>query len=203
MMFVDGENFAINARKFAERESFELREGKHYMRDVFAWFPEVSARKNWEVAAAEAKLSLELQPQARRSFYYTSLVGDDVRLKQVRQALHALHFEPQVFKKIRPEAKSKGVDLTLATDMLCHAFNNSYDLAVLVAGDADYVPLVREVKRRGKLVLVAFFTDGGLGFSEDLELVADHGLNLSGMFAEKWKAHLTKPTEQPQQPAST
>ena len=35
-------------------------------------------------------------------------------------------------------------------------------VAVLVAGDGDYVPLITEVKRLGKVVYVVFFNDYGL-----------------------------------------
>jgi len=40
--------------------------------------------------------------------------------------------------------------------MLSNAIDNNYEVAVLVAGDADYVPLVEEVKRRGKMVILCF-----------------------------------------------
>jgi len=42
--------------------------------------------------------------------------------------------------------RSKRVDSTLATDMRTHAHRKNYDIAVLVAGDEDYVPLVEAVK---------------------------------------------------------
>jgi uncharacterized LabA/DUF88 family protein len=45
----------------------------------------------------------------------------------------------------------------MAKDMLSHAFLDNYDLAVLVCGDGDLVPLVQGVKRLGKWVIVAFF----------------------------------------------
>jgi uncharacterized LabA/DUF88 family protein len=54
-------------------------------------------------------------------------------------------FNPTVFKK--QKEKSKGVDITLAKDLLINSFFDNYQVAVLIAGDADYVPLVDEVKR--------------------------------------------------------
>ena len=44
----------------------------------------------------------------------------------------------------KPAAKAKGVDIALTTDMLSNAFLGNYDVAVLVAGDGDYVPLVEQ-----------------------------------------------------------
>jgi len=43
---------------------------------------------------------------------------------------------------------------------LSHAFNVNYEIAVLVAGDEDYVPLVQELKRSGKQVALWFFESG-------------------------------------------
>ena len=51
----------------------------------------------------------------------------------------------------------KGVDISLAKDLLSHAFLDNYDYAILYSGDGDYVPLVEEVKRIGKNVMVCFF----------------------------------------------
>lgn len=46
------------------------------------------------------------------------------------------------------------MDISLATDLLGHATADQFDLAVLVAGDADYIPLIEAVKRLGKRVWV-------------------------------------------------
>ena len=50
--------------------------------------------------------------------------------------------------------QQKAVDVLLAVDMLVGAHRLIYDLAVLVAGDADFVPVVEEVRREGRMVLV-------------------------------------------------
>lgn len=54
----------------------------------------------------------------------------------------------------RPQ-RQKGVDTLIAVDMLTNAFDRNYATALLVAGDADFVPVVDEVKRRGPRVIVA------------------------------------------------
>lgn len=56
--------------------------------------------------------------------------------------------------------KEKGVDTQLATDMITLA--DIYDVALVVSGDADYIPPVSAVKNRGKLVYsVSFLTEDG------------------------------------------
>jgi uncharacterized LabA/DUF88 family protein len=89
--------------------------------------------------------------------YYTRVVGDEQRIKLVEQSLWGNGFLAKVFKKQKPQTKSKGMDIGLATDFISNAFFNNYDVAVLIAGDADYIPMVNEVKRLGKLVYVIFF----------------------------------------------
>ncbi len=106
--------------------------------------------------------SVPLDGEAIRAYYYTSLTGDGEKMNSVKDKLWQLGFTPEVFKKPDKDKKAKGVDLTIARDLLNHAFHNHYNAAVLVAGDGDYVPLVAEIKRLGKLVYVAFFANEGL-----------------------------------------
>lgn len=53
----------------------------------------------------------------------------------------------------------KLTDVNIATDMLMMAINNEYDTAILVSGDADFVPVVKAIKglKKGKKVQVAAF----------------------------------------------
>ncbi len=46
----------------------------------------------------------------------------------------------------------KGVDVKIATDMVAMAYAGEYDVAVLVSGDGDLAPAVREVRRGGRVV---------------------------------------------------
>jgi uncharacterized LabA/DUF88 family protein len=96
-----------------------------------------------------------------------------------------LGFTPEVFKKSSKGQKTKGVDLTIARDLLSHAFHDHYNAAVLVAGDGDYVPLVSEIKRLGKLVYVAFFPQEGL--NEELRRASDGFYDLSQPFKHRWR----------------
>lgn len=51
----------------------------------------------------------------------------------------------------------KGVDVNIALDCLDIAHSNRFDVAALVAGDEDFVPLVRKLTAIGKRVLVIYF----------------------------------------------
>lgn len=72
--------------------------------------------------------------------------------------------------------RQKGVDTLVAVDMLVGAFTKIYGVAVLVAGDGDYVPVVREVRRRG--VMVALMADPA-SVSKDLVGAVDRYLKIS------------------------
>jgi uncharacterized LabA/DUF88 family protein len=76
---------------------------------------------------------------------------------------------------------SKAVDIFLAVDMLSNAHRKNYALAILIAGDGDYVPLVKAVKAEGSRVFVWFF-DESHGLSRDLRISADHYAEISLMF---------------------
>jgi uncharacterized LabA/DUF88 family protein len=73
----------------------------------------------------------------------------------------------------------KGIDIMLATDLLYFAWNNFYDVAVLVSGDADFAYALQAVKNMGKHVEVAYFETGG---SKDLLSVADNRYLLNRAF---------------------
>ena len=111
MLFVDGENLTMRAQKLAENTVLQLQEGTEYRKDIFVWFPGLKATP----ALTNTRDSpIKVQDTAIRAYYYTSLTGDDLKILSVKQALRALGFHPEVFKKVRREEKAKGVDITLA-----------------------------------------------------------------------------------------
>jgi len=59
---------------------------------------------------------------------------------------------------ISPE---KGVDAALVTDLLSLAWQRAYDVAVLVSGDADYIPAVEYVQSQGLKVVNAAWASKG------------------------------------------
>jgi uncharacterized LabA/DUF88 family protein len=80
----------------------------------------------------------------------------------------------------------KGVDIQLTTDLLSHSFKNNYDVAVLVAGDSDYVGALQAVKDNGKNIEVALF--GKERTSRPLREVADKVITIDGRFLRScWK----------------
>jgi uncharacterized LabA/DUF88 family protein len=80
----------------------------------------------------------------------------------------------------------KGIDIMLTTDLLTHSFKRNYDVAILVAGDTDYVGAIQAVKNNGQNVEVALF--GKESNSRTLREVADRVITIDGRLLKNcWK----------------
>jgi uncharacterized LabA/DUF88 family protein len=189
MMFVDGENLTIRAQRLAKDKGVQMQEGPYYMRDVLVWLPELEGTTR--MVYKEDGLE-ELQLLGVRAYYYTSTTGDEDKIRSVSEALWNMGFQPEVFKKLRRQDKTKGVDIALTTDLLGNAYRDNYDAAVLVAGDGDYVPLVEEVKRLGKVVHVVFFGERNRGLSPELRLASDRFWEFEHAFLDYWERYNSK-----------
>jgi uncharacterized LabA/DUF88 family protein len=162
MMFVDGENLSIRYKNRRDRGCD--KQDIEYEPDVFVWSLQVG-------------LTHTNRLHVVRRYYYTSAIGSPELLDSYAERLKTVGIEsPHIFPRTKGRA-SKRVDISLTTDMLTHAHRQNYDLAILVAGDEDYVPLVEAVKGEGRRVAVWFFPDDGL--SRALRMAADHFFDVS------------------------
>lgn len=115
-----------------------------------------------------------------RTYYYNVLQDPTLRpdgYREQQEFLDVLRRTPYLevrlgtIKLSQGTAIEKGIDIMLATDLLYFAWNNFYDVAVLVSGDADFAYALQAVKNMGKHVEVAYF-EGSI--SKDLLSVADN-----------------------------
>ena len=126
-----------------------------------------------------------------RMYYYNAVVGkveEPERFKDQEKFFKSVAAIPYtelrlgrlVYTNQWPNSPpfEKGVDVQLATDMITHAFKNNYDVAILVAGDNDFVGAIQAVKDNGKHVEVALF--GLERTSRQLRDVADRVIALDG-----------------------
>lgn len=114
-----------------------------------------------------------------RTYYYNVLQSSSGRTDGIREQqdfLNALRETPYLEVRLggtklsQGVAVEKGVDVMLATDLLHFAWNNLYDVAVLVSGDSDYAYALQAVKNMGKHVEVAYFENN---ISRDLLDISD------------------------------
>lgn len=145
MMFIDGSNLLHTSQDF--RQGFKIDYLK--LRDVL-----LDGRN------------------LVRPYFYCSRVPDDPTGLAFREKLQYLGFS--VFASpLRRRGigwVEKGVDAALVTDMLCMAFRNAYDVAIVVSGDIDLKRAIEVVKTLGKRVEIAAFRSGIGG---DMKLIAD------------------------------
>jgi uncharacterized LabA/DUF88 family protein len=160
MIFVDGSNFLVELSKEldikfrAEKPplaSFDLA------KDLIRWASDMCKRGSSDFITI-------------RKFWFASYAGNEEDYKRLRNALRNNEFEPVLFKKDRDKPE-KGLDIALTKEMLINAFNGNFDVAILVAGDEDYVGLVNEVKRFGPFINGIFFSHG---LSDNLRYAFDH-----------------------------
>ena len=148
MVFVDGENLAIRYGAMLKARGEEPHPDVAYKPNAFVW------NKRW------GRLTQGI-PAVMRKYFYTSTVGGQDVVDELQSQLKQLGIEaPRVFKKEKQGERRKGVDITLSTDMLLHAARKHYDIAVLVTGDADFIPLIEAVQGEGARVVVWGLSNG-------------------------------------------
>jgi len=115
-----------------------------------------------------------------RTYYYNVLQDPSQRAEGYREQqefLNALRETPYLevrlgsTKLAQGVPVEKGIDVMLSTDLLHFAWNNLYDVAVLVSGDSDFAYALQAAKNMGKHVEVAYFESS---VSKDLLDVADN-----------------------------
>jgi uncharacterized LabA/DUF88 family protein len=127
--------------------------------------------------------------------YYYNVLQDSVQrpdgFREQQEFLEILRKTPYLEVRLGSTKVSggipveKGVDIMLATDVLNFAWNNFYDIAIIVSGDADFAYALQAVKNMGKHIEVAYFERG---VSKDLLDVADNLYLLNqAFFKDLWK----------------
>jgi len=155
MVFIDGENLAIRYKNILKDRT--VPKDVAYKENLYVWSHQLD--------------NLVESYTVIRKYYYTSVQGASPKIESIIDELKALGIEvPRVFKKEKGRS-TKRVDISLATDMLTQAHRKNFDIAVLVAGDEDYVPLVESIMAEGCRVWLWFFNEG---LSAALQRTADY-----------------------------
>ncbi len=104
-----------------------------------------------------------------RTYYYTAPINQkdhpDGYKKQQKffQKLHNTNSLTLILGRLEKRDGTyveKGVDVAIAVDMLSMAYANAIDVFYLVSADADFVPVVNEIKRLGKKIFNVTFSRG-------------------------------------------
>ena len=93
--------------------------------------------------------------------------------KDTTRAFHDIHAQcgwTLDLRDLHDEAHQKEVDVSLATTLISGAVKDTYDTAVIISGDRDFVPAIEYVRTMGKRVEVMSFLSS---LSSQLTKVAD------------------------------
>lgn len=159
MFFIDGSNI------FWGLQNYRKKMGKNVLLDYAKLVALLSAGR-----------------QVRASYYYCSqppVLGEKQAkfIDMLRQSGITVKSKTLKLRGTTPDGRprlvEKGVDVALVTDLLSFAWENAFDDAVLVSGDADYTEAVTKVIGKGRRIEVVGWRDS---FSRDLKLVASRPL---------------------------
>lgn len=142
MIFIDGSNLYHNLRRYNLKSKFE-----------------------------EIIKKLETKRDIVGLFYYTASLDkefDKERYIKHKKFLAKIEMIPNfhiVLCNLRKTVSENGVinyeikgdDVCLAVDLIKGAYENLYDVAIIVSGDEDFIPAIKLVKEKGKKVINAFF----------------------------------------------
>lgn len=182
MILIDGENLLLRFEQML-KNARKPKSDLIYVPNQYVWSPSLTQVFAWDLI---------------RTAYYTTVVGDDLLVKEVESGLSKIEFTyapdtmlttpnskkflvPRVFKKPSKQQKAAKVDINIAVDMLRYAHIGRVEHFFLITGDGDYVPLIQEVMRNAHRVIVGALSDG---LSGDLPRVADRFVDLDPMYFE-------------------
>lgn len=171
LILLDGENIVKSWQNYCRLRGTQeyidyvklvakLSEGTNRLRAIFYdGVPEniPLKKKNFHDALQHNGIQLRTKILKNREHYCTKCHNKDMRTVQ------------------------KGVDVSLATDILRHAWQNSCDICIVVSGDEDYKDAIECAKERGVKVWVASFKNS---LSADLRRSADKVIFLDDLFNE-------------------
>jgi uncharacterized LabA/DUF88 family protein len=182
MVFADGENIVFRYQDLLSKGRRPAPDVYHEP-DVIAWAPDAVRPDLHHVI---------------RATYYASAAGDEQRISKLAEIIRTLQFRQYappgalhissllgnkmtsyILKKQNKAQKSKGIDIQLTVDILVNAYQNNLDTVYLLSGDADFVPVLEEVRRLGKRIYVAAFSSG---LNPRIRAVADEFHDLDGCF---------------------
>lgn len=176
MCFIDGENLVFRYQDMV-KAGRKPNSSVIHIPDVFAWHIHLRSDDKGVI----------------RVNYYTSAVGTDEKIDKLRDEIgkhvvtpagHGRRICAHVFKKRKSSNKAKLVDISLTIDALRQVYGDHVDTLFLFSGDADFVPLVKEIMRNGKQVVIGALSSG---LSPEMRRIGDQFVDLDDWFFEHVK----------------
>ena len=150
VLFIDGNNFYYGLKSI-------YGDDKHLTNFNFNKLGQILAGKNREfLRAFYYNASLDYSDDQAKYWKQQKFFDKIRNTDKVKLVLARLQK-----RKIKGTAKHyyvvKGDDIHIAVDMVKGTYEGTFDIAVLVSGDGDFVPAVKVVQEKGKSVENAYF----------------------------------------------
>ncbi|MEK6952533.1 MAG: NYN domain-containing protein [Nanoarchaeota archaeon] len=167
-VFIDGNNFYFGLRKLYGKN-------KSLKNFNFEEFSQFLAGENEVVAIYYYNALLDKEQNEEK---YESQKEFFERLRKIP------HFHLVLCKLLKRNITDtdkfyyiiKEDDINMAVDMVENAYEDNFDVAILVSGDGDFLPAVRSVKKKDKFVKNIFFKASS---SRNLKDFCDESLELT------------------------
>jgi uncharacterized LabA/DUF88 family protein len=104
------------------------------------------------------------------AYVFDACVGEDKRSKRMKKITGNSGFRPVMLRHVSGRTEQKGVDMAMGIRMYDEAVKDRFDTAIVVSGDADFIPAMEYVQNAGKRVEVATFSWSA---NEDLKYASD------------------------------
>ena len=159
MIFIDGSNLYHGIKNFGRKISINF----HKFQKMLVARRKLIRTYYYNVETPELKEQLKFYKELESIENFKIILG---RLEK-RKGGHKVE---------------KGIDIKIATDMLKHALMDNYDVAILVTGDGDFVPVIEEIQEAGKIIENAYFVKGS---SNLLKTACDKYIKIDSNFLKK------------------
>ena len=137
-IFIDGRNFYHSTKKF-KQEGFEIK-----LQDVV--YELVRNRELIAVYYYNALLDEKHNPETYKMHNeFLDILRKIQKFKVILCDVRKMQNEDGSFSY-----EVKGDDIYLAHDFLIGAFDNLYDTAIIMSGDADFIPVINTIRKRFK-----------------------------------------------------
>ena len=167
-VFIDGNNFYFGLRKlYGKNKSLKTFDFENFAKFLSEKDPLVS------IYYYNALLDKEHNPEkyeSQKKFFEKLEQIQNFHLVLCKLLKRSINGTNKFYYIIKED------DIHMAVDMVENAYDNNFDIAVLVSGDGDFVPAVHSIKKKNKFVKNVYFKNSS---SRTLKNFCDESLELT------------------------
>lgn len=162
MVFIDYQNFNINLRDYYKKRDEKPKPINYWAlgKEINKIIPFQSEVIKTYLFAYEPCEELKKIPYYDKYYNWLNIMRKTPYLEIIEGRQELRTYEGVELDLNDPRTyytEEKETDINLATHMVAKAFQNAYDIAILVSGDTDYIKVVETLHNIGKIVVIAHF----------------------------------------------